>query len=282
MLEQTAVEIANEVRMHAVGNGMLFLLVEGETDERLYAAIFDLRGINTIAARGWERVVEAIGLLDASGFTRCLGIIDRDYHGVATPAVGGPNIIVTDDRDSEVALIKSNALDRIFDEYGSGPKIALAGGMNAIRDRLFESAFPLAKLRFLSAIKSYGFSLRECEFKKFTDKKTLEVDSLKMIAHLRGKNAVNAILAMAHFDEAERELTKQVPPLSHDRICRGHDMFQLAALGLSSLWGNNSINRLSGEELEKKARLACPVMAMRATRFGCDVVAWFAARGRRV
>ncbi len=272
----SADEIANEVRMHAVSHRGLFILVEGDSDELFYRNIFAFTSQEMIIAFGYENVLKAIAILDANGFGRALGIIDRDYHGLVCPMPASQNVLVTDDRDLEVMLFESPVMERIFDEVGSAPKIAKEpAGIAGIKKKIYEAALLLSRLRLLSAKGEVTIVFGDIKHSKFIDKKTLAADDKKLIAHLRGCHRKNGSISLATIQTANEYCNSFSPMLTGRQYCRGHDLTNIAAIGLRSLWGNNSAKRITADSLEVLLRMGVDKIAVRASMLGRGIITWF-------
>lgn len=277
MPDQTADEIANEVRMRAIEHKGLFVVVEGSTDERLLKGVLNVGDTVFVPSTGYANVVGAINVLTADNFTKALGIIDRDYHGIHVPPPASPNIIMTDDRDIEVFLFNSSTLEKVLTELGSAPKLAKeSGGIAGLRDRVFAAAYPVAMLRFISAKGGGTYSFRKLDFDKFVARKTLDLNRPRLVAHFRGCAERNAKVPDNILDLAQAEIEKINPAVPRDKFCRGHDLFAIAAIGLRNLWGNYSSAKMTGEQLESIIRLACVRNEFRASPFALRIIAWFA------
>lgn len=279
-LKLTAVEIANEVRMHQLDPGCFIILVEGDADEKLFRNVFNFRGHHMIISFGYENIIEAMNILDSGGWAGALGIIDRDYHGILRQMPASPNIVVTDCRDLEIMLFESDAFVKVLDEFASvGKMAAVLGGVGAIRGIIYNSSLPMACMRLHSACGGDNICFKNVDHSRYLDKKTLAVDERKLVSHLRGSDARNGGIGDDILNVAKANYAGNHAAVAPNMLCRGHDVVSIAAIGMRSLWGTHPAKDITAERLESILRLSVDVRGFRNTALARAVIAWFGARG---
>jgi len=100
------------------------LILEGETDCRLFDGLINGNKCKTIPGHGKDSVLEAIQEAGMAALGGVAAIVDADYwhlEGVDAPAA---NVFMTDDHDLEMVMLNSPALDRLLRQFGSSAKIA--------------------------------------------------------------------------------------------------------------------------------------------------------------
>src|SRR5713226_852276 len=129
-----------------------FLIVEGETDRKLYETYIDTNKCEITVAVGRDNVKEVLLLLEKDTFPGVLAIVDADFDMLEEKFPATQNLLFTDTHDLETMIIKSSALEKVLSEFGSTDKIATfkqTYGKN-IRTTLIECGTPIGYLRWVS------------------------------------------------------------------------------------------------------------------------------------
>lgn len=275
----TAVEIANEVRMRTLTHSGPFLLIEGDSDAKFFAHQFGEEAIALIPSFGWENVVQAIEILEGEQRRDVLGIIDLDYRGIIDDPPPSKNIVMTDTHSIETMMFASSAFYRVMKERASHEKVKnFPEGMNGIRKRVIELGKPIGSLRFYSYKAGGCYSFDGMNLEKFVDKKTLSFSGGKFVAHLRGIHPKNTTISENIFQNAMTEAQYIEVFQNPYRLCCGHDLMEILAIGLKKIWGTHGSKEISGAFIEELFRLAYSKEEFRTSRLYSDIEAWF--RGR--
>ncbi|MFC1692342.1 DUF4435 domain-containing protein [Candidatus Latescibacterota bacterium] len=113
----TPFDIANTIRMmRPVFTGTI-VVVEGDSDARVYCRFFDDTFCRVIPAHGKNNALIVMASLGKDGFIGILAIIDSDYTKLNEIDLRGPDILVTDTHDLETMIISSKALDNVLSEW---------------------------------------------------------------------------------------------------------------------------------------------------------------------
>jgi len=193
---QLADEVVTEIQMSH--HKRPWLILEGSTD----ALFFSTRKLSnspvSMVAYGWENVQYIIDKIVQEGIeARVLGFIDRDYREDLGIAVDDSHIVVTDFRDLEVSMFESDALDRVTVEFGSKHKLPKreCGGVapENIRDKIYVVAQKMGRLRYFSLANGLHYPLKNLEYSKFVDERTLEIDESKLVQQINSKSEKKSI-----------------------------------------------------------------------------------------
>lgn len=284
-LKPTPAELANEVQMSAVDKLGIFLIVEGDADSRLLTRIFDLKNHVVLPAFGWEAVVEVLRLLEKVKPINIIGLIDRDYHDIPSVKNFAPNIIKTDHRDLDVTLFISTAVDVFLREFGSGQKIVKAGGIEAIKSKIFSECRKIGYWRILSSYKTNNnlppLSFKGLSHSRFIDKRSLEFDPNSFLAHIRGLSRHNISYTLNDI-EIFINSNPHIRELPNNRICRGHDLFELCAISLMFFAGNHSANEWDGDAIERVCRISIDKNEIRKMSFAQALITHFSCSGYQI
>lgn len=92
-----------------------YFYVEGSSDERFWKKFLDNQNTKICVCNGWECVVEVIHLHNCDGFSRCVGIIDRDFRSIQkTDDCKEANLFLTDFHDIEIMMFESDAFKNML------------------------------------------------------------------------------------------------------------------------------------------------------------------------
>ncbi|GAB4301600.1 MAG: hypothetical protein Fur0025_41910 [Oscillatoriaceae cyanobacterium] len=114
---QTPNSIANEIRMLRTRSDkqhLAFVIVEGDTDVRLWKNLLDPSKCYIKYAVGKARVIDVMEILDKDNFSGVLAIIDADFWKLEGTIPPSTNILLTDTHDLETMLFQSPALEKVF------------------------------------------------------------------------------------------------------------------------------------------------------------------------
>jgi len=124
MIESITVDdLCNEARMVRVGSSSTVLVLEGETDRRLFSRFVSAEDVTIVVAMSKEWAAGLVGRLEAEGVRGVVAILDADFQHLEQGQVASQNILLTDYHDVEVMLLCSGAFNTLVDEYCSREKV---------------------------------------------------------------------------------------------------------------------------------------------------------------
>jgi len=112
----TPARIANSIMLDTRFTGY-HLIVEGKKDSRVYGRFFDKEALRIKEAFGWCKVVEVVDILHERGVSKKLAIIDADFSRILGENRSTDCILVTDDHDIEMSILKSPALEVVVEQF---------------------------------------------------------------------------------------------------------------------------------------------------------------------
>jgi Protein of unknown function (DUF4435) len=135
-----------------------FLIVEGETDKKVYGWFVDKNACEVIIAYSKATAIEVLSLLAKDAFPGVLAIVDADFDVLERRFPASQNLLFTDVHDLETMMINSPAFDKILAEYGSEDKIAtfVRSAGKPVRMMLAESGLSIGYLRWVSLREGLG------------------------------------------------------------------------------------------------------------------------------
>ncbi|MFH2121753.1 MAG: DUF4435 domain-containing protein [Pseudomonadota bacterium] len=275
MNKPTAQEIASEVLMLRTSWPGMIALVEGPSDVRLYERLLGAYAWRILPTLGWERLLGALSLLRTRGMKRVAGIADRDHRLILGRAESHPNLFYTDVHDAEIMMIESPALDAVLKEYGSESKIRnLSTNAKGVRSHVYKQAHPIACLRYMSEKDRIGLCFDNLDVCKFTDRRSVVIDTERFIAHMRGLWPENRQLTIAALDAAIAAANEVVAFTDHTNLCCGHDVAAILSLGLRAAWGSHDARAFTAEDVEKTLRLAYSKAFFESTALCAAIERW--------
>lgn len=253
--------IANQIRMRRSSHKGSFLIVEGRNDKLVYERFIDRTNCEFSIASGKENAVAAIRILEQDNFAGVLAIVDADFCRLEGTLPSSSNLLLTDEHDLEMMLLKSLALEKVISERGSEDKINKFG--KNIRLTLLESGKRIGYLRWVSLKDNLFLKFEELSFSKFIDKATLVIDTGKLIKAVKDHSQKLAL--------REQDIQKSIETLEKTardpwQLCCGHDIICILSIGLSKVWGSWKTNEIRPDILERELRLAYEDSYFRSTQ----------------
>ncbi len=109
---QTHYDIANTIRLSRTQFKGIFVLVEGETDVRVYGRIFQNNEYRTVVSNGKDNAIQALMLLEKEGAKDVFAIADADFDRLNSKDYEDHNIFLTDYHDLESMILNSPAFEK--------------------------------------------------------------------------------------------------------------------------------------------------------------------------
>jgi hypothetical protein len=266
--------IANTVRMMRPVYSGTIVLVEGDTDARVYRRLVDETHCRVIPGYGKSNVLNALEMLEKTDFKGILAIADSDFWKLNNTKPDSDNLLLTDTHDLETMIISSRALDAVLIEFGSERKIKRTG--KRIVDMLLKVALPIGYIRWISSSKQENLSLR---FKNLSFDTVIEVQGItmktdigKLISRVK-KQSRNATLDEQKMKEILQELIRsnRYDPW---HVCRGHDMVHILTFGLRRVFGNRHARSISYEQVDSILRIAYGRAEFSRTKLYVSIEQW--------
>lgn len=272
-MERTPHSIANEVRMGRTQYDGTYLLTEGDTDARVFARFTDDTGCRTIDCRGKENAVEAIKILDKSGTTGVLAIVDADFDRIREKQIDSPNIVLTDLHDFDLMMITTPAFGKVLAEYGSQNKISQFEKRHGKRllDHLMKEACKVGALRLLSQDESLNLKFKGCRYAQFVDDARIEVRLDKLVKAIKNNSQMHTLDDDDLICKCNAILGE---PHSLFELACGHDVSQLLSIGLRSTLGSNNASAVDLDRIEASLRLAYESTFFDCTKLKVKVSEW--------
>jgi len=249
-------DIANTARMMRTVFSGSVLLVEGDSDARVYGRFIAEKYCRIVTAHGKSNTLLALGILERNRFPGVLAIVDSDFMRLDGAEPDNTNVMITDSHDLETMIISSEALKTVLSEFGSPTRIKRLG--KPVNEVLVKAALPIGYLRWISSSQQDNLSLRF---------KNVSYAAVLVTANKSMKTDIDALLrevkAHSHnvsFDmkEMKTRIVKLQRNNRHDpwQVCRGHDMVHILSIGLREVFGNRNAKTISYDQIDRIMRIA--------------------------
>jgi Protein of unknown function (DUF4435) len=214
---------------HPRSKGKVFVLLEGESDIKLYRKLFnnDTCKIETIP--GGKIFLEK-GLGDLNKIYKLIiGIRDADFLHLEGEKPQFSNLFLTDYHDYELMISCDNqCISSILTEHTDISR----DEHNSTFEQLLKSIQFLGYLRWYNEIGKLEFNFRGLGINDFFDKNTFTMDDKLLIQKVIDRSS------NARIKDVEQILdsVKQLYDDSHDlrQVCNGHDFMKVMAIICSS------------------------------------------------
>ncbi len=273
--ELTADTLASEISMERESYNGAFVIVEGDTDSRLYKNFFDKYKCQIVVAEGKENALGAIQKLNNEGALGVLCIVDADYHYIEhDEELDSNNICITDFHDIEITLFESQSLEKLINEYGSNSKIKKRNlDLNSLRNWIYESSSYIGALRLYSLRNKLGLSFKQLKEGNysFVCKKTLKIALDKFIS---------IITNTSQFPQLDSSILKtqinDIIKQEHDKrqLCSGHDVCAVLSIALKKIIGTHNSNLFNKNDVEKFLRMSFEEQYFHQTNLYNSIQAW--------
>lgn len=263
--------LANDARMRRGQVKNAIVLVEGDTDVRLFEQIL-AEGCHLIDCGGKDKVVAAIGKLNQPPLSGVVAIVDGDFDALERRPLRWASMARTDGHDIEVMLLSSRALDRVLTELGSREKREKFTAQNGdIRARLVASAGVLGLLRWHSLSQEINLKFEDLAFGQFLDDGSLNIDIARLIKVVKDKSQKPGLPPKLLEDGLH---ALEQPPDAWPHVCCGHDMVEILSHGLRKALGSCKPQDVTVERLGQALRLAFHLTEFQATALHQALADW--------
>jgi hypothetical protein len=255
--------VANEVGMLRASMRGPIVLVEGDTDTRLYRKfMLPTPHVRLTHCDGKPTLNAAMGLVASRGIPCVLGICDADFDrllGRTAPQ----SISWTDFHDAEMMIVYSDAFRHVCEElYGHSLNDQ---AFQAARDHLIEVAAHIGSVRLWNEENNGRLRFRSVEPGQFLDSDGFSAnDYLARLLEVSADSSIN-------LDQLSIVYADARTAIGLGELATGHDF--------SSLLDKDSAVKsdrapYGAEAVEKMLRLSFDVRSFAATRLLSDLRAW--------
>lgn len=268
----TPEDIANEISLLMSSVEDTVLVVEGVTDSRLYGKFVDRDHVKVVIGHSKDNVRKSVDeCWSRRKLVSVVGIVDSDLDRPMGKK-RTPPIFQTDQRDLEMMMISSSALDDVLCEYSDqGALEDFERNYGPVYDAVLSACYPIGLLMYISDKYRLSLSFRNLDFERFVDRRTLQTDI---------KNLVNEVISSTmNINIGRSELLRRLGEEMTDGrdpvdFARGHDAVEVLLIGLRYIFGSFNSKNLREGELSGALRLAFSDIYFSCTDLHANTSAW--------
>ena len=258
--------LESQVNMMRAAGTRALLVVEGPTDWHFWAAP-GRATCEFFIAYGKNNVLGCIANLDVRSVGGVLGIVDDDYDALKGVRQTSSNVVVTELHDLECVLLRTTALERVFEEYRG--EVTINSDDLDLRAELLDRAVLFGRLRLAAALRSFNLDFTSIKVHAFTCMDTWEVDKNGLFA------AVTAGMEATAKDDLS-EFLQSICSTDPWRIISGRDVLDILWIGLTGVLGSQKVGRkgVGKHQVASFLRSSVPRDELRATKLWSDILEW--------
>jgi len=239
----------NTIRLnlrHPTGKNYLWVLVEGTTDQKLYAELIDGKNtkVEMVHGGGIKNLRDVLAII-IKETNRVIGIRDADFLHLDNKQETIAELFLTDAHDTEMTLIACDAIfKRVVTEYLFSER----NEFNSLRHRLLISLIFLSGIRWLNDTEDLGLKFDALGLANFYNSTHLTLDKTKCIKEIemRSPKKKRAI-------QTEEIELKIADICDYYNLCNGHDAVKALALYITAVNGGKGIK---DDEISRTLRVA--------------------------
>lgn len=261
-------EKLNELRLdisHPKSQGVNFVLLEGDSDIRLFRKLFDLDKCKVENVPGGNlKLEECVGTL-VNIYPLIIGIRDSDFLQIINPEYAKRNIFLTDNHDIETTMLNFKpVLNALVFEYSS----MTVDQHEELRNQLMNIILSLSCLKLINIRDSMelNFSAGYQDLVSFAND---SFDLEQYIMRVLGKSESATITDIPTLIQMVNDVRETNP--ERLQITNGHDLLNIFAKYFKEIEGSNGIK---GEDLETSIRMVFTKEMFRETKLYENLNEW--------
>jgi len=223
----TAGSIIGVLRMLRSARKEIFFIVEGDRDIAVFSEALKVPKSNFVSCCGKEMVMEVFGLAPCDGLdSGTIFIRDADCDGVRHTLRDEVQLLVSDDYDFEMSLLKGRLFARILAEFLKSK--ANPSSITDAFDTLVSLSAAIGALRFESHHRAMNLKFRDMDL-DFIDFKRMTLDIDRMVRYLFARSQ----RPMDDFGDVTRSIKNAVAVNDPVSLSSGKDLIRLLSVALA-------------------------------------------------
>jgi hypothetical protein len=258
----------NEIRLqlrHPTNRKNLWILVEGETDQKLYAKLISGGNtkVETVHGGGVENLRRAISKL-IEETNRVIGIRDADFLHLDKQLETVPCLFLTDAHDAEIMMLSCDAVfESLVAEFVESRRI----DFDILRRQILESIAFLGVIRWLNNAESLELNFKGLGLATFFDSSRLCVDKDCCVHEIENRSpSQKRAIQRTEIDNKLAEIS------DYYNLCNGHDFEKAFALHITAK--NPGKKGVKDEDVGKFLRIAYRKQDFESTKLYALLKQW--------
>lgn len=248
----------NEVRLllnHPAYKNKLFVILEGETDIRLFRSLLKSEHISLDAFDGKFDLIRIVKTLNREDSAPVIGVCDADFDHIKNRSAErmACGICITDFHDAETMMFNSSSINSFIDEYSNHENY------NEISENLYnitiDAACKIGVLRLINEEENINMNFKGLNFNSFINIEMLKID-LNIEELIRSIIRISRLIPEYANFEYLLEKYNIVYQENHDKLqlCCGHDITKIVAMVYSQRWAA-CVGNMNKEKVEQALRI---------------------------
>ncbi len=251
--QQKLDELIFETR-HPKNRNRVFILLEGESDVRLFRKCFNMNVCKVEAIPGGNPKLEECTAMLAGRLPRVFGIRDADFLHLQAAHYDQPNMFLTDYHDMEMTLVANpHVFAEVLAEHApvDDPLGHERARQQEFRAQLMAALEAVSLLKWLNAREDLRLCFSGCGFVDLIRFDDWGFDFAGYFQRVLKKSPDAVIRDMALILPQIEALKALDPHPFH--LCNGHDFMQVLASAMRELW---KLKGMRDDDMAKCFRLA--------------------------
>jgi hypothetical protein len=264
--------VAAQIRLVRQVHKGTILILEGESDGKVFDRFIDGTLCDIEIAFGKENAIEALDLLEEEGFPGVLAVVDADFDRITKIKYTLENLCMTDLHDLDLTIFGTKALELYMKEHVDKRllKTEFKNDFLVIRNKLVTASLPLAYCRFVAESRSLRLYFKSLRHEQFVTADDLSMDSDALIGEIISRSNTPCTVAQLKTYVAN-EAAKEHDPY---QLANGHDVAAILGIALRKLLANRGPAQTWASEIEAGLRLAFDWEAIKGTQLYKCLKGW--------
>lgn len=229
----------NELRLdllHPNNYGIVFVLLEGDSDVRLFRKLFNLDKCKVeIVPGGKFKLEECVNSL-VNVYTLLFGIRDADFVHLNGIEFDNQNIFLTDMHDIEMSMI---SVDEVFCSLIFEYTDLIKSKHHEVRSDVMKTIIKISLLKWLNDKENLKFNF-ESGFQDLISFVNLDIDFEQYFSRIISKSPEAVIKDLKIISQKIEDLEKTNP--DSFQLCNGHDFISAISIYLKKYGDTRTIN----------------------------------------
>jgi hypothetical protein len=209
---------------HPNSRGIVFVLLEGETDIRLFRKLFNSNQCKVENIPGGNTKVEEATEELSNIYQFIIGIRDADFIKLNNIQYSKTNMFLTDFHDIEMTLIaEQEVFSSILSEYTDIQEV----NHDTIRENILKIIEDISLMKWLNENENLQFSFKKISFQHLISIPNFKIDFQQYFNNLLSKSP-NAQITDLNLILAKIQVLKSKNP-NPLQLCNGHDFLKALA-----------------------------------------------------